>query len=181
VEPAAAKSLIANAPYRDHAQHWLDLGCGDGVFTRALAELLPNGSRIEAWDRDRTALSRIPNSHAGVEIHTRVMDFLGNEIPHGVQGILIANALHYVADHQPFLKRLWTALDPDGLLLIVEYDTDIPVPEWVPYPISERKLVALLRTTSHGIPTEIGRRPSIFGSGDLYAAFAERSASSDRE
>ena len=35
-------------------QVWADLGCGDGLFTRALATLLPEGSIIHAVDKVNT-------------------------------------------------------------------------------------------------------------------------------
>jgi trans-aconitate methyltransferase len=37
---------------------WADLGCGDGTFTRALAERLAQGSTIHAVDRNRGAVTR---------------------------------------------------------------------------------------------------------------------------
>ena len=49
---------------RDGVPHergtWADLGAGDGAFTLALADLLPEGSTIHAIDRDRSALEEEP-------------------------------------------------------------------------------------------------------------------------
>ena len=39
---------------------WANLGCGDGTFTRALADMLASGSLIHAIDLDGSALRRIP-------------------------------------------------------------------------------------------------------------------------
>jgi len=49
---------------------WADLGCGDGIFTRALAESLAAGSTIHAMDRDRAALRKIPAMRNAVRIAT---------------------------------------------------------------------------------------------------------------
>ncbi len=176
---AEAKNLIAGIPVATTPQRWLDLGCGDGLFTLALAELLPPGSAIEAWDFDPATLLSIPDHHAGVTIRKRTTDFLRTPFPVDVDGILMSNSLHYVADQQAFMKGIRDALPPHGLLLIAEYDTDIPVPTWVPYPISQRRLATLLTRHGFSAPTSIGRRPSSYGRGDLYTAFAERSASSN--
>jgi methylase of polypeptide subunit release factors len=40
---------------------WVDLGCGTGTFTLALADLLAPGCVIHAMDRDGSALRKIPS------------------------------------------------------------------------------------------------------------------------
>src|SRR5437660_5158157 len=77
---------------------WADLGCGDGVFTEALLSRLGPGSRIYAVDRDRRAIDalqrRLPNRP---ELHPIVADFTRDlDLPEPLDGILFANALHYV-------------------------------------------------------------------------------------
>ena len=52
---------------------WADLGCGDGVFTLLLAELLPPGSNVYAVDRDAAdliALTRKLSQDETVNVHT---------------------------------------------------------------------------------------------------------------
>ena len=79
---------------------WADLGCGDGTFTLALAELLASGSTIHAMDRDTAALRGIPPSHREVQIITHQGDFTSDPWPFGnLDGILMANSLHFV-EHQ---------------------------------------------------------------------------------
>src|SRR5580765_371539 len=76
---------------------WADLGCGDGTFTLALAELLAPGSAIHAMDVDRAALRRMPSAQDHVRIATHVGDFTNASWPFdGLDGILMANSLHYV-------------------------------------------------------------------------------------
>lgn len=173
-----ARALIAGVPRVHHPQHWMDLGCGDGVFTRALAALLPKGSSIEAWDENPSALKGIPKELNGVRIATRTTDFLSTPLPQHLDGILIANALHYVSDQRAFLIEVRQALASQGLVVVAEYDTDRPVPTWVPHPISQRRLGELLVSIGFQAPTALGRRTSVYGSGDLYTVFAQGSASS---
>ena len=174
-----ARSLIEAIPLGHHPQRWLDLGCGEGVFTRALATLLPTGSSIEAWDLDLHALSSLPKELDGVLITPRVADFLHTPLPKALDGILIANALHYVADHRNMLKRIVGALAPGGIVVIGEYDTETPAPIWVPHPISQKRATALLMACDFDHITPLQRRTSAYGRGDLYTIFAQRSATSD--
>lgn len=148
---------------------WADLGAGDGTFTLALAESLEAGSIIHAVDRDRDSLTRIPPRHLGVVITAHSADFTQFPWPFGeVDGILMANSLHFIANQPAFLRSCETHLSRPGCFLIVEYDTDAASP-WVPYPVSRRRLAALFE----GYPvTYLGRRPSRYQRAELYAALA---------
>src|SRR5262245_37975012 len=76
---------------------WADLGCGDGTFTLALADVLASGSTIYAMDLDRRVLRTIPAAHKGVRIVAHHGDFTNPVWPFGdLDGILMANSLHYV-------------------------------------------------------------------------------------
>ena len=46
----------------------IDLGCGTGTFTFALATLLPPGTVIHAIDKDERSLSQIPDRYQDVTI-----------------------------------------------------------------------------------------------------------------
>jgi ubiquinone/menaquinone biosynthesis C-methylase UbiE len=148
---------------------WADLGAGDGTFTLALAESLEAGSIIHAVDRDRDSLTRIPPRHRGVIIRAHSADFTQFPWAFGeVDGILMANSLHFVANQGTFLRDCETHLSRAGCFLIVEYDTEAANP-WVPYPVSRRRLATLF----DGYPvTELGRRPSRYQRAELYAALA---------
>ncbi|GAB3931776.1 class I SAM-dependent methyltransferase [Larkinella terrae] len=152
---------------------WADLGCGSGLFTFALAHYLPAGSRIYALDQNNPLKPEIrPN---GVEVVPRQKDFVRDELElPALDGILMANALHYVADKPGFLRKLQTYLKPNGRFLIVEYDTDKPVPTWVPYPISFASLTRLVTTAGYSTIEKLGERPSRYGTGNMYAAFITR-------
>ncbi|MBK6485852.1 MAG: class I SAM-dependent methyltransferase [Gemmatimonadetes bacterium] len=123
-----AASLLAPVRPRLHSPGpWVDLGCGDGTFTAALAEQLPSHSTIEAVDRDADALRRVPPLHAGIVIRTTQCDFDARPLPwSGLAGVLMANALHFVAGQEALLEHLAASLRPSGHLLVVEYDSETP-------------------------------------------------------
>src|SRR5262245_35575943 len=104
---------------------WADLGCGDGLFTRALAELLPSGSTIHAMDVDAAALRAIPSAYDGVRIATHRGDFTDQPWPFAdLDGILLANSLHYVEQPGAFIRACESQMKPRRRFLIVEYDTN---------------------------------------------------------
>ena len=110
---------------------WADLGCGTGTFTLALAELLAAGSLIHALDRDARALRRIPPLRHEVAITTHGSDFITTPWPFtDLDGILMANALHFVGDQAAFIRGCQPRVRPTHRFLIVEYDTDVSNP-WV--------------------------------------------------
>lgn len=149
---------------------WADLGCGDGTFTRALAEHLTPSSTIHAMDRNRTALARLPAVQHGVRIDAHRGDFTRLPWPFAdVDGILMANSLHYVRDQEAFLRRCLTNLTSRGPFLIVEYDRDA-ANRWVPYPVNRAALERLFRAVGYSQIVTLGSRPSIYHSAGLYAA-----------
>ncbi len=113
-------------------RRWADLGAGEGAFTLALADLLAPGGRIIAVDRDARALQRLAG-RPGIE--TTTADFTRPLGLTGLDGVLMANSLHFVRDKGPVLELVRHMLRPEGRLVIVEYGTDRGNP-WVPHPFS---------------------------------------------
>lgn len=167
-----AVSLLA--PARDQlggAGPWVDLGCGAGTFTRALAELIPADGSIEAVDRDASALRRIPREHHGLAITTRLFDLDRSPLPwSALRGVLMANALHYVPVAADFLPTIRACLRPGGQMLVVEYDTDEPNPPWVPFPISWSALARLAISAGFTSCLPLGERSSRHGGRMMYGA-----------
>jgi SAM-dependent methyltransferase len=154
---------------------WADLGCGDGTFTRALAQLLPMGSAVHAVDLDGAALAGIPADRDGVRIVTHLADFTEQAwaFEGRLDGILMANSLHYVRGQEGFVRECSERLKDDGRFIVVEYDFERPN-RWVPYPVSRRRLTELFTGAGYSAPVWLGARVSVYQRGELYAALIQR-------
>lgn len=145
---------------------WADLGCGSGTFTKALVALLGDQSKVFAVDKE---MQRFNVSDEKKEIKFVRLDFLREQLPFfNLDGILMANALHYVKDKAHFITALKNHVKPGGQIIIVEYDTELSN-QWVPYPISYRKLVEAFSSLGLSNIKKIGERDSIYQSGKMYA------------
>lgn len=155
---------------------WADLGAGTGTFTRALAQLLEPGSTIYAVDKSARAVKalrtlRLPNHTALIVVHK---DFLGPLDLPALDGLLMANALHYAEDQAAALRRITGYLRPEGRFLLVEYDRTRSN-RWVPFPVPPSRLEALAAEGRLSGPQEVGRRSSSYGR-EMYAALMRRQA-----
>jgi trans-aconitate methyltransferase len=158
---------------------WMDLGSGDGTFTKALVARLGPQSRILAVDRDRRAVAALerwakreaPNVRATIGDFTAALDLPWLD-PGSADGLLFANALHFVRDPGVVLGRLVGWLGPAGRVVVVEYDRRAANP-WVPFPIPPARLEAIAAAAGLPAPVLRARRPSAFG-GDLYVATMDR-------
>lgn len=148
-------------------QTWADLGAGSGMFTMALGHLLPSASSVYAVDRDLAALNMIPWNHADktlVRIHADVESNL--TLP-SLDGVLLANVLHYIMNKAEVMERFRGYLRRDGVFIVVEYDTTKPN-HWVPYPLSLNSMKKLATHVQCSVRL-LGTVPSRFNSGDLYS------------
>jgi ubiquinone/menaquinone biosynthesis C-methylase UbiE len=118
---------------------WADLGAGEGAFTAALADLLGPGARITAVDRDSGSLRRLGDEMGKrfpvAALQIVVADFTRPLELEDLDGVVMANSLHFVRDKRPVLQSVREMLRPGGTLLIVEYGADRGNP-WVPHPFS---------------------------------------------
>ena len=115
---------------------WADLGSGEGAFTLALADLLGPGAHITAVDREAGALRHLAGERfPGVTVETMVADFTRPLDLANLDGIVMANSLHFVRNKAPVLQLVRGMLSPGGKLIVVEYGTDRGNP-WVPHPFS---------------------------------------------
>jgi SAM-dependent methyltransferase len=153
---------------------WADLGCGNGTFTLALADLLAANSIIHAIDRDGPALSELPSVRGNVRIATHRGDFTKQPWPFGdLDGLLMANSLHYVRNQAAFIRRCESQMKPERRFIVVEYDTD-EADRWVPYPVSRTTLAVLFNGAGYSSISVLGLRPSVYSRAALYAALISR-------
>ena len=136
----------------------------------ALAQLLAPGSTIYAVDLDPRVLEEIPGQRNGVEIRKIVTDLQSSSLRlPSVDGVLMANTLHFIEEQQVFLRRLLSVAD---CFLIVEYERTKPNP-WGPYPVAFERLRQLFTEAGVERVEKLATRPSLFG-GTMYSALAER-------
>jgi ubiquinone/menaquinone biosynthesis C-methylase UbiE len=158
-------SLIVS---RVNSENWADLGCGDGFFTYVLAEKLKSGSAIQAVDINYHKLKS--QTVDGVFIQFRQGNFAKEKLQlSNLDGILMANSLHYISDKESLLRNLIQCLKESGQFLIVEYNTKKPN-KWVPYPIDYESLKLMFSKCGFAGSKIIGERKSAYGSNSMYAA-----------
>lgn len=174
-----AVALIRDA-VGDGAGIWADLGAGTGTFTRALARILDAGSTIYAVDDDSSAVAalRAWAAKATARVIAVQADFTQPlQLPglNGalLDGILLANALHFVPDAESVLKQLTQRVRAGGRIVVVEYDRRAPS-RWVPYPIHASRWPRLAESAGLEDAAVTATRPSAY-SGVLYAGVARRS------
>jgi ubiquinone/menaquinone biosynthesis C-methylase UbiE len=160
-----AKKLIATQKINKLvAQKWADLGCGSGLFSKALLSMLNSQSAIYGIDKQPVVFS-------DPRINFLSMDFEKEELTLPLlNGIMMANSFHYVKSKLQVLQKLKKHLLPDGVFLVVEYDTEIPN-RWVPYPISFSSAKSLFAQAGFGSIEKINERQSVYNSSKMYAAF----------
>lgn len=158
--------------------HWADLGAGDGAFTLALADLIGQTGTIYAVDRDGRALKNLAKamsrSFPQVALHTIQADFTHQlELP-SLDGVVMANSLHFVRQKESVLQlvkgylRRGHGREPDGRLLLVEYNAD-QGNHWVPYPFSYQTWVKLAANSGFAHTELLATYPSRFLH-EIYAA-----------
>lgn len=151
----------------DKPQHWADLGCGNGTFTYALAHLLPPGSSIVAVDNLPQKLNKTAGQNISIQFQLADISLESLTLP-SLDGILMANSLHYIQEKEMLVKRLEPYFNTEKQFLIVEYESNTPN-RWVPFPITFSKLSALFDNLGYKVVTKVNERPSSFG-GTMYAA-----------
>ena len=131
--------LLAGGVRQNEGGTWADLGAGSGAFTLALADLIGPHGVIHAVDRDRGALAELRSSFVSAvpqaEVRTHVADFTRPLELADLDGIVMANSLHFVDDKIPVVALVRGYLRSGGRLLLVEYDSDHGNP-YVPHPMT---------------------------------------------
>lgn len=150
---------------------WADIGCGDGIFTSALHTLIRPGDEIYAVDRDQYALDTLirnfAESHPDAAPHLVCADFRQGLTLPALNGIVMANSLHFVTDKAPVLSRLIRLLKSGGRLIVVEYNTSRGNPA-VPYPLDDHGFLKLAARVGLREARILNRIPSSF-IGEMYA------------
>ena len=151
---------------------WADLGAGGGAFTLALADLLGLGAHITAVDRDagsvRGLAAEMGKRFPRTELEVVVADFTRPISLSSLDGIVMANSLHFLRDKRPVLERVHEMLKPGGSLIVVEYGSDRGNP-WVPHPFSYERWVQMAADAGFERTRLLGTVPSRY-LGSMYSA-----------
>lgn len=151
---------------------WADIGAGTGMFTQALMEILQEGT-VYALDKSPHALWNLEAS-PGIDLHIVEGDFnRPMDLPE-VDGIVMANALHYAEEPLVVLQNVTSYLKPGGRLILIEYDTETPRPPWVPFPVSWKQFIKLCQQANLTEPELIGSMPSQYGYDKIYSALTRK-------
>lgn len=158
---------------------WADFGAGSGAFTLALRELVGPHANIYAVDKDQKALRELERAHREMfttsqNIHAVRADFSGALSLPPLDGIVMANSLHYFKDREKTLRHVRSFLKLNGVLLLVEYNVDSGN-LWVPYPLSFETYRVLAPRAGFSEPQLLSTTPSSFLR-EFYSAAAYRQA-----
>ena len=154
---------------------WADFGSGTGAFTLALAELIGPAGVIYSIEQDRSALAqqerslheRFPNAI----VHYRNADFTHPIDLPALDGIVMANALHFHRHKEPIVQLLKSYLRPYGHFILVEYNVE-QGNSAVPYPVSYRIWEELARRCGFTQTQLLKTRPSRFLK-EIYSAVSK--------
>ena len=153
---------------------WADFGSGDGAFTLALRELAGSECEIFSIEQDRSRLSkqeknfrsRVPDSH----VHFLNADFTRPVDLPPLDGIVMANALHFFRVKDKLLAQMYAYLKPGGKFVLVEYNVDAGN-IWVPHPLSFDSFRELAPRAGFTRPELLATHPSRFLR-EIYSALA---------
>ena len=158
---------------------WADFGAGSGAFTLALRELVGPHADIYAVDKDRRGFNELEKAHrekftTSQNVHSMRADFSGVLSLPPLDGIVMANSLHYFKDKEKLLRHVRSFLKMSGVLLLIEYNVDSGN-MWVPYPLSFETYHALAPRAGFSEPGLLATKPSRFLR-EFYSAAAYRSS-----
>jgi SAM-dependent methyltransferase len=155
---------------------WADLGSGQGAFTLALADLLGTDGSIHTVDRDGRALEvqvrALRAAFPHVSVTPMVADFTRPLDLTQLDGIVMANSLHFERDKLAVLRLVRGYLRPGGRFVLVEYDTDHGN-QWVPHPLSFGSWATLAAEAGFRDTRRLASVPSRF-LGSIYSALSIR-------
>ena len=154
-----------------------DMGAGSGAFTLALRELLGPDAPIYAVDRNRGHLRSLEQAYrsrfgSARNLHLTPADFSRPLDLPPLDGILMANSLHFFRNKEKILRHVASFLKPGGMLLLVEYNVDRGNP-WVPHPLSFESFGTLAPKAGFSEPRLLAKKPSSFLR-EFYSALTRR-------
>jgi ubiquinone/menaquinone biosynthesis C-methylase UbiE len=134
----------------------LDVGCGPGVFSIAMAEMVGKNGKVIAADLQEGMLEKVKSklnesNRDTIKLHKCGEDRIG--VNEKVDFVLVFYVLHEVPSQEGFLREIKSILKPGGRVLIIEPNFHVTKKAF------EQSISA---ATSAGFQYENG--PKVFGS-----------------
>ena len=153
---------------------WADFGSGTGAFTLALAELIGPSGVLHSIERDEYAVRQqqraFHEQFSDRRVHYHVADFTRPIDLAPLDGLVIANALHFYREPLFIVQTLKSHLKPGGHFIVVEYNVTQGNTA-VPYPISYERWVELANAAGFTQTQLLATRPSRFLK-EIYSAMS---------
>ena len=147
---------------------WADIGAGTGVFTVALDQLLVSGSHIYAMDKNPHSLYSLNLNNC--QLHIEEQDFNRTFDYPEMDGIIMANTLHYAEYPKQVMENILKILKPGGSFILIEYETNRPLKPWIPYPVPFEYFLEIAKELPLSVPQILQKRPSTYGHDHIYLA-----------
>lgn len=154
---------------------WADVGSGTGAFTLALAELIGPTGELHSIERDEYAVRQqqraFHDRFSNRRIHYHIADFTRPIDLPVLNGLVVANALHFYREPLPIVQALKVHLKPGGRFIVVEYNVEQGNTA-VPYPISYERWIDLAKAAGWAQTRLLATRPSRFLK-EIYSAVSK--------
>lgn len=164
---------------------YADFGAGSGAFTLALREIVGLDATIYAVDKDKSSLRELENSHRARFNSTGGLILLPKDFSRPLDastgsaqrippldGIVMANSLHFFKDKEKILRHVSGFLKPNGALILIEYNVDRGN-LWVPHPLTLETFQSLAPKSGFTEPRLLAKAPSRFLK-EFYSAVANK-------
>jgi SAM-dependent methyltransferase len=131
----------------EHAHSALDIGCGEGMFTRKLSEFIPT---VVGIDTDQASIDQAREQAHGTDAKYIVEDFLNHPFEDQSFDVIASIAtLHHMDDPRAALSRMRTLLRPGGVIAILGLAASSPRRDWAFEIAGSVAHKALLRTRTY--------------------------------
>jgi trans-aconitate 2-methyltransferase len=106
------KKLISELEFKG-GERILDLGCGDGVLTAEIAEIVPDGF-VLGIDASESMIATARKDYAGANVRFELLDINAIDFESEFDLIFSNATLHWVKNHSRLLKNVFKALKNRG-------------------------------------------------------------------
>ena len=111
-------------PYIEEGMTVLDIGCGPGLFSIDMAQMVGKSGRVIASDLQEGMLQKVRDKIKGTELEKRITLHKCEENKIGVSEhvdfVLLFYIVHEIPNKEGFFNEIGTILKPNGQVLIVE-------------------------------------------------------------